>query len=121
MGLMMRNESRTLKVGGTRHTLLRTLFSSSGGDLEKSLSGFMKLGRQYGFTPTISAPAALIARQKVCPVMDGPLGGMGNPIKVMVGDKPIFLCCRGCIRKLCQWAWLMDQREGTEPPVAAGQ
>ena len=44
--------------------------------------------------------AALIAKQKVCPVMDEPLGSMGNPIKVMVGDKPIFLCCRGCIKKI---------------------
>ena len=62
MGLMMRSESSALKVGGTRHSLWRTPFSSSGGDLEKSLSGFMELGRECGFTPTISAPAALIAR-----------------------------------------------------------
>ena len=42
----------------------------------------------------------MIARQEVCPVMDEPLGSMGNPIKVMVGDKPIFLCCKGCIKKI---------------------
>lgn len=41
-----------------------------------------------------------IARQKVCPVMDEPLGGMGQPIKVMVGDKPIYLCCKGCIKRI---------------------
>ena len=62
MGSMMRNESRALKAGGTRHALLPAPFSSSGGGLEKSLSGFMKLGQEYGFPPTISAPAALIAR-----------------------------------------------------------
>ena len=28
------------------------------------------------------------------------LGGMGTPIKVMIGDKPIFLCCKGCIKKI---------------------
>lgn len=46
------------------------------------------------------ADAALIARQKNCPVMDEPLGSMGNPIKVMVGDKPIFLCCKGCVKEI---------------------
>ena len=51
-------------------------------------------------TSATEADAALIARQKVCPVMDELLGGMGNPIKVMVGDKPIFLCCKGCIKKI---------------------
>ncbi len=51
-------------------------------------------------TSATQADAALIAQQKVCPVMDEPLGGMGNPIKVMVGDKPIFLCCKGCIKKI---------------------
>ncbi len=44
--------------------------------------------------------AAGIAWQKVCPVMDEPLGGMGQPIKVLVGGKPIYLCCRGCIKKI---------------------
>ena len=47
-----------------------------------------------------AADARAIAMQKVCPVMDEPLGGMGTPIKVTVGDKPIFLCCRGCIKKV---------------------
>ena len=51
-------------------------------------------------TSSTQADAVLIARQKVCPVMDEPLGSMGNPIKVMVGDKPIFLCCKGCIKKV---------------------
>lgn len=51
-------------------------------------------------TTSTAADAAAIAAQKVCPVMDEPLGGMGTPIKVMVGDKPIFLCCKGCIKKI---------------------
>ncbi|KAA5539786.1 hypothetical protein FYK55_23380 [Roseiconus nitratireducens] len=32
--------------------------------------------------------------------MDEPLGSMGGPVKLMVGGKPIFLCCRGCIKKV---------------------
>lgn len=51
-------------------------------------------------TSATVADAELIARQKVCPVMDEKLGGMGNPIKVMIGDKPIFLCCKGCTKKI---------------------
>jgi YHS domain-containing protein len=51
-------------------------------------------------TTATPADAALIAQQKVCPVMDEPLGGMGTPIKVMIGDKPVFLCCKGCIKKV---------------------
>ena len=44
--------------------------------------------------------AALIAKQAVCPVMDERLGGMGQPIKLLVGGKPLFLCCKGCIKKV---------------------
>ena len=44
--------------------------------------------------------AALISKQAVCPVMDEPLGGMGQPIKLLVGGKPLFLCCKGCIKKV---------------------
>ncbi|MCC7333981.1 MAG: hypothetical protein IT422_02725 [Pirellulaceae bacterium] len=32
--------------------------------------------------------------------MDESLGSMGTPIKAMVGDKPIFLCCKGCVKKI---------------------
>ena len=44
--------------------------------------------------------AKAIARQRVCPVMDEPLGGMGEPLKVMIGDKPVYLCCKGCVKKI---------------------
>lgn len=55
---------------------------------------------QITITTATQADASGIAAQKVCPVMDEPLGGMGTPIKVMVGDKPIYLCCKGCIKKI---------------------
>lgn len=38
---------------------------------------------------------ALIAAQKVCPV-GGPLGEHGTPVKVMVGDRVVFVCCEPC-------------------------
>ena len=55
---------------------------------------------QITVTTATAADAALIKRQAKCPVMDEPLGSMGQPIKVLVGEKPIFLCCKGCIKKI---------------------
>jgi len=43
--------------------------------------------------------AAALA-QKVCPVSDEMLGGMGTPIKVTVNGRDVFLCCEGCREKL---------------------
>ena len=37
-----------------------------------------------------------IATQKICPVSGNPLGSMGTPTKVRVGDEEVFLCCQGC-------------------------
>ena len=39
-------------------------------------------------------------RQEVCPVTKARLGSMGTPIKVLVGQQPLYLCCRGCVRKV---------------------
>jgi hypothetical protein len=41
-----------------------------------------------------------IARQQVCPVMGTKLGSHGMPVKMLVGDQPLYLCCKGCIRKV---------------------
>ena len=46
------------------------------------------------------ADRAGIGRQQVCPVMGTKLGSHGTPIKMMVGDKPLYLCCKGCIQKV---------------------
>lgn len=46
------------------------------------------------------ADADAIAAQKVCPVMDEPLGGMGAPLKVDVKGKAVYICCAGCAKKL---------------------
>jgi multidrug efflux pump subunit AcrA (membrane-fusion protein) len=36
--------------------------------------------------------------QKYCAVeRDNPLGAMGKPVKVMIRDRPVFLCCPGCV------------------------
>lgn len=41
-----------------------------------------------------------IEQQKVCPVLGGRLGSMGTPVKVLVGDQPLYLCCKGCLSKV---------------------
>jgi hypothetical protein len=38
----------------------------------------------------------LAEEQKVCVESDEPLGAMGVPIKIMVKDQPVFLCCPAC-------------------------
>jgi hypothetical protein len=39
----------------------------------------------------------LAEEQKFCAVeQENRLGSMGRPVKVMVKDQPVFLCCKGC-------------------------
>jgi len=40
-----------------------------------------------------------IAAQGICPVMGKPLGSMGSPIKVKIGEEDLFLCCDACRTK----------------------
>lgn len=44
--------------------------------------------------------ASAVARQKLCPVMDEKLNAMGGPWKVTVKGQPVFVCCKGCIKKV---------------------
>lgn len=46
------------------------------------------------------ADQGAIAAQKTCPVSGEDLGSMGTPIKVMRGDRSIFLCCPQCLKKV---------------------
>ncbi len=41
----------------------------------------------------------LIGKQKICPVSGQPLGAMGKPVKVVVKNRVVFLCCAGCKKK----------------------
>lgn len=43
-----------------------------------------------------------VKRQGVCPVMDSPLNGHGQPIKLMVGAEPLYVCCADCINEVRQ-------------------
>jgi hypothetical protein len=43
---------------------------------------------------------SLVAAQEFCVISsDERLGSMGPPVKIMVKDQPVFLCCKGCQKK----------------------
>jgi hypothetical protein len=39
-------------------------------------------------------------RQRVCPVSGARLGSMGSPVKALLGDQPVYLCCKACLAKV---------------------
>jgi hypothetical protein len=42
----------------------------------------------------------LAEEQKFCAIeSENRLGVMGTPIKIMMKDQPVFLCCKGCRKK----------------------
>ncbi len=47
-----------------------------------------------------AADQAAINQQKVCKISGGSLGSMGTPIKISQGNKKVFLCCQGCVKKV---------------------
>ena len=62
--------------------------------------------KYFGAKPSLNmvkateADADAIDRQKLCPVMDEPLGSMGTPLKVSGLRREVFLCCKGCLKFL---------------------
>jgi YHS domain-containing protein len=46
--------------------------------------------------PLTEADRQLIAKQQTCPVTGEKLGSMGEPYKVVVKGRVVFLCCEGC-------------------------
>jgi hypothetical protein len=47
------------------------------------------------------ADQPLAAAQKYCPITLNRLGDpeMGTPVKVLLDNQPVFLCCQGCVKK----------------------
>jgi membrane fusion protein, copper/silver efflux system len=38
--------------------------------------------------------------QVLCPILDEPLGSMGVPVKLMVNGQTVYVCCKGCDKKV---------------------
>ena len=75
---------------------------------EKTLATVATLKKQVAQAQEVEASFAALApadrgparAQGFCAVMtDNPLGSMGAPVKVKLGDKDVYLCCAGCRRK----------------------
>jgi hypothetical protein len=56
---------------------------------------------------------SLADAQGYCPISSEKLGGMGTPVKVLLKDQPVFLCCKSCEKKA------LADPEGTLTKVAA--
>jgi hypothetical protein len=41
----------------------------------------------------------LALEQGSCPVLNTRLGAMGVPVKITLQGQPVFLCCKGCLKK----------------------
>lgn len=45
---------------------------------------------------------AAAKKQRICPVTGGLLGSMGEPYKLQVKNRTVFLCCEGCAGAILQ-------------------
>lgn len=75
---------------------------------EKTLATVASLKKQVAQAQEIEASFAALApadrgparAQGFCAVMaDNPLGVMGAPVKLKIGEQSVYLCCAGCQRK----------------------
>ena len=55
--------------------------------------------QQAGFAQLSAEDRSLAEAQGYCAVSGEPLGSMGPPLKLMVNDQPVFVCCKGCEKK----------------------
>lgn len=55
--------------------------------------------RQAAFAQLSDEDRRLAEAQGYCAVAGKPLGSMGPPIKLMVKNQAVFLCCQGCENK----------------------
>ncbi len=59
-------------------------------DKEKQQANFAKLSAE---------DRPLAEAQGYCAVTSEPLGSMGAPLKLIVNDQAVFVCCKGCEKK----------------------
>lgn len=52
------------------------------------------------------------AQQRTCPITGALLGSMGEPVKVLVGERPLYLCCAGCIEQVRETAGVASAQSG---------
>lgn len=55
--------------------------------------------REAAMSKLSSEDRKLAEAQGYCAVTDEPLGDMGPPLKLVLADKPVWICCQGCEKK----------------------
>lgn len=55
---------------------------------------------QIRVTQATANDQAAIRAQGVCPVTEEDLGSMGTPIKISIDGQALYVCCKGCVRKV---------------------
>lgn len=55
---------------------------------------------QVVVAPLTEADRAGVAQQQFCPVTGARLGSMGTPVKILVNEQPLYVCCLGCVPKV---------------------
>jgi hypothetical protein len=56
--------------------------------------------REVAVSSATAADRPAVEAQRVCPVMNQPLGEHGTPIKILIDGQPVFVCCKGCVGKV---------------------
>ena len=72
------------------------------------------------------ADRKIAEKQKFCPIItDSRLGSMGVPIKLMIDNQPVFLCCEGCQKEALEnpqeTLAKVKKRKGSSTPAALTQ
>jgi hypothetical protein len=72
--------------------------ADKGGSPPKANAGDSKI--QASLAKLSSEDRKLAEAQKWCAIeQENRLGDMGTPVKVMVKDQPVFLCCKSCQKR----------------------
>lgn len=58
-----------------------------------------KAEQQAAFSKLSDEDRPLAEAQGYCVVTSEPLGSMGPPIKLVVNEQTVFVCCKGCEKK----------------------
>jgi hypothetical protein len=83
--------------------------AGSGGNTSSTIRTAASVDKAGGAFDQFELPPgdlARVLRQQVCPVTKLPLGSMGSPIPLRVGEHLVYLCCSGCKSRVA----------GAEPP-----
>ena len=87
------------KAATTSTTASTTTTPSAAGDAADAATDTPAAAEEAAVSLS-EADRQAIAAQKICPVSDEELGSMGDPIKVTVDGKDIYVCCDACVEEV---------------------